>query len=211
MAMEDPTLLRTFLADQTLASVVPGLWYFAEGPVTDQRVPPASLYRLYPGWSQLAADLILAEPTGGVFGFAATDRDWVRQIGAVLAARGAELPVTELDRRSRRVWGVPLGDYPPGARLTTFLDIHTLGEQARRLRRVVESYGLRVGRIVALVDRGPIPTVDVDGVPLASVLHLPLSLYRSVHDLPEQLRHSSAGGASAARRHIRAPGSLLIS
>ena len=206
-----PSLLRTFLADQTLASVVSGVWYFAEGPVTDQRILPASLFRLYPGWCQLAADLVLAEPTGGVFGFAAPDRDWVRQIGAVLAARGAELPVTELDLRTRRVWGLPLGDYPPGARLTTFLDIHTLGEQARRLRRVVESHGLRVGRVVALVDRGPTPTAEVDGVPLASVLHLPLALYRSASDLPEHLRAPSVGRSAAARRHIRAPGSLLIS
>jgi hypothetical protein len=190
--MDERVALRTFLADQTLAAVESGLWYFAEGVVTDQRIPPWSLYQFEAGWSELAADVILAQPSSGLVGTAYLEGlCWIKQIAAVLGQRGAELPATQMNRAGQVQWGVPFAQYPPRASVSILVDVHTLGGQARRYRQIVEAHELRVNRIVALIDRGPRPTAHVDGIPFARVLHLPLSLYRRARDVSRQ----PSGGA----------------
>jgi len=77
--------------------------------------------------------------------------------------------------------------------VTILVDVHTLGGQARRYRQLVEAHGLRVNRVVALIDRGPRPTAQVDGVPFASVLHLPLPLYRRARDVPSRRGPAALG------------------
>jgi hypothetical protein len=211
---DEHALLRTFLADQTLAVVESGLWRFREGHYTDRRIPPESLFALQQGWCELAADAILASPTGGVFGWAYMPGVyWLQELAAVLERRGAELPVTELQAWLGRptTWGVPLEQYPPGAQVTALVDVHTLGAHARTLRHVAEHHGLRVGRIVALVDRHPRPTGHVDGIPLDSVLHLPLPLYPRAAQVPESLRRERQAGPWAPAGALRVQDGPLMS
>ncbi len=77
--------------------------------------------------------------------------------------------------------------------MTILADVHTLGGQARRYRQLVKAHGLRVNRVVALIDRGPRPTAQVDSVPFASVLHLPLPLYRRAGDVPRRQGPAALG------------------
>jgi hypothetical protein len=210
--MDQRAALKTFLADQTLAAVETGLWRFREGHYTDRRIPPASLYHFQQGWCELAADEILAAPTGGLLGFAYQPGvQWLRALAAVLERRGAELPVTEVGTRTLPSWGVPLGQYPRGASLTAFVDVHTLGAHARELRFVAEAAGVRLGRVVALVDRHPTPTRQADGVPFASVVHLPLPLYRTAADVPEPVRRARQAGPWAGWGVLRGQGGPLVS
>jgi len=177
--------LRVFLADQTQAAVREGLWTFGEGYCTNHWIPPASLYRLHAGWAELAADLLLEQPSAGLIGFCLISRlHWIREIAAVLERRAVELPTTEVDMFSRETWGIAFEQYPRRAAVTAFVDVHTLGEQIYMVSALAEAHGLVVRRAICLVDRHPIRTTEFNGIPVASVVHLPLSLWRPGPDAP---------------------------
>ena len=180
--------IRALLKEQLMASLEEGLYYFEGGWCSNLRIPPESLYPLQAGWSQLAADAILEQPSSGVVGLRLWHEDgWIRHVARVLDEREIELPTSELDTWSGQVWGVPLAAYPPGSQVTALVDVHTLGGQVRTVKQLAEAHGLMVKRAVALVDRNPRPTTEVDGVPFASVLHLPLPLYRRTQEAPPDL------------------------
>jgi hypothetical protein len=183
--MDRSNELRVFLVDQTQAAVEQGLWTFGRGYYTNHRIPPHSLYRLHAGWAELAADLLLEQPSAGLIGLRLVSRvHWIREVAAVLERRAVELPTTEVDLFSRQTWGAPLEQYPRRAPVTAFVDIHTLGEQIYMVSDLAEAHGLVVQRAICLVDRHPIRTTEFNGIPVASVVHLPLSLWRPGHDAP---------------------------
>ncbi len=177
--------LRVFLADQTQAAVREGLWTFGGGYCTYHWIPPASLHRLHAGWAELAADLLLEQPSAGLLGFThSSGIHWIREIAAVLERRAIELPTTEIGMFSRETWGTAFEHYPRRAPVTAFVDVHTLGGQIYLVRDLAAAHGLVVRRAICLVDRHPIRTTELDGILVASVLHLPLSLWRPGHDAP---------------------------
>ena len=71
-----------------------------------------------------------------------------------------------------------------------FVEVHTAGMHFRYIRGLAERYGLKVQRAIALVDRHPVPTTAVDGIPFASVLHVPLPLWRTPHEVPNEYQPS---------------------
>ena len=186
--MERAQLIKELLEEQVLKSIEHGLWQFGPmGPFTNQRIPPDEMYKFNFGWAELATDLLLEEPSGGLLGFLVREPvHWLHNIASTLEQRNIELPVTEFDPSTGQVWGPPLERYPPNAQITMFVDVHTAGMQFRYIRVFAERYGLKVKRAIALVDRHPVPTTAVDGIPFASVLHVPLPLWRTRHEVPDE-------------------------
>jgi len=180
-----------------------GYWCFGPtGPYTDVCISPTKLYQHGREWSDLAAELILEQPTGGVIGERLRDQGkWIRCMMLVANAlkrkEAYELPVSEIiNPSSFVVWGPSLWEYPEGAEVTIFTPIHTLGDMLTKLKMIVEARSpAKVTRAIALIDRNPEPTQEVAGVPFSSVVHLPLPLYQN-KDM-DRVKQAYAGGYGA--------------
>ncbi len=185
-----------FLERAVRQSLEEGYYKFgAQGPYADQRIPISSMFSFNRGWAELLLDKVFEEPSRGLIGYyheeAKVDIDWYDPIHQALQRRGAEFPLTTVSEYSYRIHkGVPLTDYPQGSILTGFCEVATLGKEFRQLQGVAEHFGLSIGRFVALIDRNPEPITEIDGVPFASVLHLPLPLYQTISEVPIPAEHA---------------------
>lgn len=141
-----------------------------------------NLYLFKDTWAQLAANLLLQVPTGGLIGLVDEENQhqWIREITKALEQRGVELPTTEIHRSVDEVWGVALSEYPRNHPVTIFTPVNTLGGELDFTVRWLARQGIGVNRTIALIDRGgfsPMSQTPDERVPFSAVLHLPLPLY----------------------------------
>lgn len=168
-------------------SIEEGAWRFGpKYPATDQRIPSSSLFIFAEAWANMLVDLLQEKNIGALLGLSTYKEPevrWIPKIAQILARRGIELPVTELDEEHYLKSGTPLTDYPYQFPITVFTDINTTGGMLEQLKSVAGIYRLNAINAVALIDRYPTPTTKIKTmtgeIPFYSVLHLPLSLYES--------------------------------
>jgi len=129
------------------------------------------------GWAALAAQDIVAEPSSGVVVVSYfRGLDWVTPLKNALDQRGAELPVAGLTLGGDVLFGDDLGSFPPRAHVVVLNDITTVGTELRRMHLHLVGCGVSVGRLHALVHRGPTLPTAYDGIPYHASVHYPLSL-----------------------------------
>jgi len=144
---------------------------------SDQRISVAAMYALHDGWAELAAGDVLLEPCGGVVVVAhREDVDWKSPLKAALAKRGAELPVCGLTHDGEVLSGDDLGSFPRSSRVTVLNDVTTVGTDLRRMHLRLLGCGISVGRLHAIVHRGPTFRDAFDSVPYSASIHFPLPL-----------------------------------
>jgi hypothetical protein len=182
---EDSEVLRRFLADALPGCLETGHFQFWD-PFTrrerhsEQRIRVEAMAQLREGWARLLLEDVRQFPTGGLVEVhhGREETNFTATVEAAAEAAGWELPVSGVRPSGIELNGRPLSDFPPGAAVTIWNSVTTLGTDLKVARRSIEEQGLRVGRLVSLVHRAPELPADLDGIPYTALVHFPLPLHQ---------------------------------
>jgi hypothetical protein len=182
MARSEGASLSDFLRESLTKCLEYGHWGFhdlagKDAGHSDQRISVEAMYALHEGWAELAAGDLLLEPSGGIVVVSWPQGvDWAMPLKAALERRGAELPVCGLTHSGEVLYGDDLGAFSRSSRVTVVNDITTVGTDLRRMHLRLLGCGISVGRLHAMVHRGPTFRGTFDSLPYGASINFPLPL-----------------------------------
>lgn len=178
--------IKEALARRVRAHTDTGFYYLRyKGPgfFTDKMINPSKLARHHFALSGIAADRIHDMTSSGLVGqIDDGDIHWTQELNRRLKERGVELPMAEIDKDGKHIWGTPFEKFPHTA-VTVLVSVNTLGQQIARMRSLLEKQDMRVRNALVLIERNPDPASFIDGIPISSVLNVPLPLYTESTDM----------------------------